>query len=96
MFKEGNRVSVFFTGQYLDGREFDSNVGGQAVTFLIPDETLIDGWNEGIKLMRDEEDGMLIIPYQEAYGQEGLKDMNGNWIVPPYMTLVFYMSVEAD
>jgi FKBP-type peptidyl-prolyl cis-trans isomerase len=63
---------------------------------LIPDETLIEGWSEGVKLMRDEEDGILIIPYDLAYGQEGLKDANGNWIVPPYMTLVFYMSVEAD
>jgi FKBP-type peptidyl-prolyl cis-trans isomerase len=94
LFKDGDRVSVHYTGQFLDGRDFDSNIGEEALSFMIPSEYLIDGWNEGIKLMRDEEDGILIIPYQLAYGEEGRENEFGNTMIPPYMTLVFYMNAK--
>ncbi len=94
LFDDGDQVSVIYTGQFLDGREFDSNAGEEALTFMVPGEYLIPGWNEGIKLMRDEEDGILIIPYQLGYGQEGLLNEFGWVIVPPYMTLVYYMNTK--
>jgi len=94
LFDDGDRVSVIYTGQFLDGRDFDSNVGEEALTFMVPGEYLIPGWNEGIKLMRDEEDGILIIPYDLGYGEEGLRNEFGWVVVPPYMTLVFYMNTK--
>jgi FKBP-type peptidyl-prolyl cis-trans isomerase len=92
LFREGDRVSVFYTGQFLDGREFDTNIGEDALTFTIPGEYLIAGWNEGIKLMKDQEDGILIIPYHLAYGPDGRKNESGFTMIPPYMTLVYYMN----
>lgn len=94
LFKDGDWVSVLYSGQFLDGREFDSNIGEDALSFIIPGEYIIAGWNEGIKLMRDEEDGILIIPYQLAYGEEGRENEFGNTMIPPFMTLVYYMNTK--
>jgi FKBP-type peptidyl-prolyl cis-trans isomerase len=94
LLQEGNFVSVYYSGQFLDGREFDTNIGGEALSFLIPGDGLIPGWNQGIQLMRDEEDGILIIPYDLGYGEEGFKNIYGFQVIPPYKTLVFYMSVQ--
>ena len=94
LFRNGDQVSVYYTGQFMDGREFDSNTGEEALSFIIPSEYLIQGWNEGIKLMRDGEDGILIIPYQLGYGEEGLLNEFGRVMIPPYMTLVYYMKTD--
>jgi FKBP-type peptidyl-prolyl cis-trans isomerase len=96
MFRDGDLVSVYYTGQLLDGRDFDSNIGEEALTFMVPGEYIIPGWNEGIKLMRDGEYGILIIPYQLGYGEEGRLNEFGHVMIPPYMTLVYYMKTDMD
>lgn len=95
-FRDGDLVSVYYTGQLLDGRDFDSNIGEEALTFMVPGEYIIPGWNEGIKLMRDGEYGILIIPYQLGYGEEGRLNEFGHVMIPPYMTLVYYMKTDMD
>jgi FKBP-type peptidyl-prolyl cis-trans isomerase len=94
LFKDGDWVDVYYSGQFLDGREFDTNIGGNVFTFMIPGENIIQGWNEGIKLMRDGENGILIIPYDLGYGEEGSRNVYGFNVIPPYMTLVFYLTVN--
>lgn len=94
LFNDGDMVSVMYTGQLLDGRDFDSNIGGEALTFMIPGEYIIPGWNEGIKLMRDGEIGILIIPYRHGYGEEGRLNEFGFVMIPPYSTLVFYLETN--
>jgi FKBP-type peptidyl-prolyl cis-trans isomerase len=96
LFSDGDLVSVMYTGQLLDGRDFDSNIGGEALTFIIPGEYIIPGWNEGIKLMRDGEVGILIIPYRHAYDKEGRLNDLGLVMIPPYSTLVFYLEINKD
>ena len=91
VFRDGNVVLVTYSGQYLDGREFDTNVESDPLTFMVPSEDFIQGWNEGVKLMRDNEEGILIIPYQLGYDKDGRKNQFGIEIIPPYMTLVYYM-----
>lgn len=93
-FVDGNDVKVFYTGKFLDGRVFDSNVGGEVLSFTLPGAYIIDGWNEGIKLMRNGEKGTLIIPYHLGYGQDGRYDQYGRIMIPPYMTLVFDLETE--
>jgi peptidylprolyl isomerase len=94
LFVDGNEVNVFYTGKFLDGRVFDSNVDGEVFTVTLPDAFIIDGWNEGIKLMRNGEKGTLIIPYHLGYGQDGRYDQLGRVVIPPFMTLVFDMETE--
>jgi peptidylprolyl isomerase len=93
-FVDGNEVKVFYTGKFLDGRVFDSNVGGEVFSVTLPDAYIIDGWNEGIKLMRNGEKGTLIIPYHLGYGQDGRYDQYGRVVIPPFMTLVFDLETE--
>jgi len=93
-FVDGNEVKVFYTGKFLDGRVFDSNVGGEVFSVTLPDAYIIDGWNEGIKLMRNGEKGTLIIPYHLGYGQDGRYDQYGRVAIPPFMTLVFDLETE--
>jgi FKBP-type peptidyl-prolyl cis-trans isomerase len=94
LFVDGDNVTVWYTGKFLDGRVFDSNLTEEAFSFLVPGFYVIEGWQEGIKLMRDQEKGILIIPYHLGYGAEGRYDEYGRVVVPPYMTLVFEMEAE--
>jgi FKBP-type peptidyl-prolyl cis-trans isomerase len=94
VFRDGNVVAVTYSGQYLDGREFDTNVGSDPLTLMVPSDEYIEGWNEGIKLMRDQEEGILIIPYKLGYDKDGRKNQFGVEIIPPYTTLVYYMKTE--
>ena len=84
LIKNGNVVDVYYTGYFLDGRVFDSNLeDDDPLSLSLPNEYLIDGWNEGLMLMSNGSKGTLIIPYDLAYGE------NGTSVIGPYMTLVF-------
>jgi FKBP-type peptidyl-prolyl cis-trans isomerase len=94
LFADGNHVNVWYTGKFLDGRVFDSNIGEKAYPFTVPGSYNIAGWQEGIKLMRNGEKGTFIIPYNLGYGEQGRYDGFGRVLIPPYMTLVFEMETE--
>jgi FKBP-type peptidyl-prolyl cis-trans isomerase len=85
----GSAVDVYYTGYFLDGRVFDSNMDDkQPLTISYPNEYLIEGWDEGLKLMSKGSKGILIVPYDLAYGE------NGNNMIGPCMTLVFDIEIE--
>jgi len=84
----GSRVSVYYKGYFLDGRVFDSNWDDPTpYSVSIPGEFIIEGWNEGLQLMKKGSKGILIVPYDLAYGATGANTIS------PYMTLVFDMHV---
>jgi FKBP-type peptidyl-prolyl cis-trans isomerase len=84
----GSRVQIYYEGSFLDGRVFDSNLDDVSpLSVTIPGDLIIEGWNEGLQLMKKGSKGILIVPYDLAYGA------NGSDIISPYMTLVFYMEV---
>ncbi|MFN8207083.1 MAG: FKBP-type peptidyl-prolyl cis-trans isomerase [Bacteroidales bacterium] len=43
----------------------------------------ITGWDKAMRMMRLGEECRIILPYEEAYGAEGYKD------IPPYETIVY-------
>jgi FKBP-type peptidyl-prolyl cis-trans isomerase len=89
LISDGDVANVWYTGSFLDGRVFDSNVGKTVLPVdLSLSGNFIPGWIEGIKLMRNGTRARLIIPYQLAYGETGFK------VIPPYMTLVFDMEID--
>ena len=90
----GKRADVRYTGSFLDGRIFDSNIGEELFSVYIPATNLIEGWNEGLLLMREGSKGILIVPYYLGYGEWGLTDNYGRTKIPPHMTLVFEMEIE--
>jgi peptidylprolyl isomerase len=88
--RTGDVVEVHYTGQFEDGRVFDSTLDtlGQPVReplqFVLGRGYVIAGWDEGIALMRQGGKARLVIPPALAYGERGYPD-----VIPPNATLTF-------
>jgi len=76
-------VRVHYTGTFIDGREFDSSVGGDPIEF--PLNRVIAGWTEGLQLMRAGETFDFAIPGDLAYGERWV----GGDLIAPNSTLLF-------
>lgn len=75
-------VIVHYTGMFIDGRAFESTVpSGRPGRFVLLG--LIQGWQEGMQLMKEGAQYRFFIPYQLAYGEQG------SGPIPPYSALVF-------
>jgi FKBP-type peptidyl-prolyl cis-trans isomerase len=75
-------VTVHYTGKLINGKKFDSSVGGDPISF--PLNRVIPGWTEGLQLMKEGETAELVIPQDLGYGARGAPGA-----IPPYQTLVF-------
>jgi len=88
LIQTGDVVEVKYTGSFLDGRIFDSNMDGDALIVDMPAiPNFIKAWDEALRLMKQGTEARIIVPYEEAYGAEGRGP------IPPFMTLVFDMVV---
>ena len=78
----GATVTIHYVGRFIDGREFDSSRGrGEPATF--PLGRLIQGWQEGVPMMRVGETWEFVIPSTIAYGDHDRPP------IPPGSTLLF-------
>lgn len=82
-------VRVHYTGTFIDGREFDSSVGGDPIEF--PLNRVISGWTEGLQLMRAGETFDFAIPGDLAYGDRWI----GGDLIPPNSALLFRVELLA-
>lgn len=88
----GKKVVVHYAGWFEDttkpeckGQKFDSSVDrGQKFAFNIGVGQVIKGWDEGVMGMKIGEKRRLVIPYQLAYGENGIPGA-----IPPRSTLIF-------
>jgi len=70
--KPGDMVKVHYTGTLLDGTKFDSSLDrNEPLEFTIGRGQVIQGWDEGIALLKKGGKGVLYIPSTLAYGQRG-------------------------
>jgi FKBP-type peptidyl-prolyl cis-trans isomerase len=67
----GMSVSMEYTGTFLSGEEFDSNVGGAPLTFTLGNDAIIQGWHEGVVGMKVGGQRRLGVPPELAYGAQG-------------------------
>lgn len=82
--KDGDIVSVHYTGTFEDGTKFDSSVDrGTPISFTLGAGMVIKGWDMGIEGMKVGEKRRLTIPYALAYGEAGYGP------IPPKATLLF-------
>jgi FKBP-type peptidyl-prolyl cis-trans isomerase len=66
----GDSVFVKYTGMFLDGTVFDSNVDLTTFYECILGEN-ITGFDEGVSMMKDGGKARLLIPSELAYGTTG-------------------------
>lgn len=82
---KGNSVTVHYTGKLLDGTKFDSSIDrGQPFSFILGQNRVIKGWEQGVLGMKIGEKRELTISPNLGYGQSGA----GN-LIPPNATLIF-------
>jgi len=81
--RNGDTVTVHYTGRLTNGTVFDSSVGRQPFTTRIGEGQVIEGWDKGILGMKVGGIRRLVIPPDLAYGQQGAGS------IPPNATLVF-------
>ncbi|MFZ8963336.1 MAG: peptidylprolyl isomerase, partial [Schleiferiaceae bacterium] len=83
--KKGQNVQVHYTGSLTDGFTFDSSVQrGQPIGIPIGVGRVIQGWDEGIMLLREGGKARLVIPSNLGYGAQG-----AGGVIPPHATLIF-------
>jgi peptidylprolyl isomerase len=81
----GKTVTVHYSGYLLDGSKFDSSVErGDPFVFQLGQGRVIQGWDEGVALMKEGDKCRFIIPYSLAYGEQGYPP-----VIPAKSTLVF-------
>ena len=85
----GATVKVHYEGKLMDGSVFDSSYErGQPATF--PQNAVIQGWQEGLKLMNVGSTFHFYIPEELAYGERGAGSD-----IPPYSPLFFEVELLA-
>lgn len=89
----GKKVSVLYTGKFLDDKVFDASSlhNNATLDFTVgtTPKQVITGFDEGISLMRMGEKATFLIPSALAYG------IKGNTGIEPNTTLVFEVTVSS-
>jgi len=81
--KRNGRVTVHYSGRFINGAEFDSSYSrGETTTFRV--KRVIPGWTEALRMMSEGAHWEIYVPAELAYGKKGLLPT-----VAPNTTLIF-------
>lgn len=83
--KDGDKLTVHYTGWLLDGKKFDSSKdSGSPFSFTLGGHQVIQGWDQGMVGMKVGGKRELLIPSNMAYGERG-----AGGVIPPNSPLKF-------
>lgn len=87
--KDGQSVTVNYTGQNLNGVKFDSNVDPafnhvEPFSFNLGKSSVIKGWDKGVALMKKGTKATFYLPSSLGYGERGAGDK-----IAPNAILIF-------
>lgn len=83
--KDGDLVTVHYTGWLTTGEKFDSSVDrADPFQFVLGARQVIAGWDQGVAQMRIGDKVRLTLPPELAYGAGGYPGA-----IPPNATLIF-------
>lgn len=85
--KQGETVTVHYTGKLTDGQIFDSSIGRGPFSFQVGTGQVIKGWDQMVGEMRKGEKRKVLLPPDMAYGSRGVGP------IPPNSWLVFEIEV---
>ena len=85
----GESITVHYYGTLMDGTEFDASFNrGVPLVFAVGQGRVIEGWEEGLTLLKRGTKATLFIPSQLAYKEAGNPP-----VIPPKSDLVFYVEL---
>jgi FKBP-type peptidyl-prolyl cis-trans isomerase len=79
---------VYYTGYYLDGTKFDTNVGKDAFVFPTGIGYVILGFDEAIMLMKEGGTSKILVPSDLGYGNSG-------YYMAAYTPLLFEIKLDS-
>jgi len=83
--ESGKTVSVHYEGSLENGKVFDSSYPRKKpIEFRLGQGQVIEGWDEGIALLRVGDKARFVIPSDLGYGPAG-----AGGVIPPNATLIF-------
>jgi len=89
LIENDNIVEVHYSGYFTNGKMFDSSVKRyEPIRFPVGTGVVIDGWDEGLKLMRKGAKFQLLVPSYLGYGAEGSPPL-----IPEDTDLIFDIEV---
>lgn len=66
--KNGDKVTVHYTGKFEDGKVFDTSLDGQPLSFELGNGHVIQGFNDAVVGMEPGESNTVTISPDKAYG----------------------------
>jgi peptidyl-prolyl cis-trans isomerase A (cyclophilin A) len=83
--ENGKTVAVHYEGSLETGKVFDSSYPRKKpIEFKLGQGQVIEGWDEGIALLKVGDKARFVIPSDLAYGPQG-----AGGVIPPHATLIF-------
>lgn len=87
--KVGDLVQLHYVCYLPDGTALqDSYSNMTPMEFILGDNTVIDGWSQGIELLKEGASATLFIPPHLGYGEKGVGE-----IIPANSSLIFYVEL---